>query len=432
MSSRPSNLCIITNTFHLQLLDYSKVNNIVRSSSRAERRHTEGGKRSRRNTSSVPTLRNPALCVHLDRLAEEVIESVLAGWSYRNMSDAHFAAWHNLMQGSPKLSGDSTSNSDGFPGPHRPSMQHGRNRKPVQIYLDIDHTESWSFRTHPGAFRRIVLNLFGNALKFTKVGFIRVSMKQERGDCKPHDGNVDEQPQTKVILTVSDSGKGISQEYLKSQLFTPFSQEDHFAPGTGLGLSLVRQMVVSLGGSIDVLSQVGQGTTMTVSLPLSPFVLNSAEAPAGTSDESDTGFSKDVKDHLTGKRIHLVGFDEVLTIREGIFGQDDSKQKSQVQLLESICRGWLKMDIVLPRSQNGKINAGESTNLAVVAEEDFVLSFWKSHAARPSRDGSMEENQRTCPRLVVCRDSNAMYALTKHSGGAGGRANGGISYIAEP
>ena len=348
------------------------------------------------------------------------------------MSDAHFAAWHTLMQGSPKLPGDSASNSDGFPGPHRPSMQHGRNRKPVQIYLDIDHTVSWSFRTHPGAFRRIVLNLFGNSLKFTKVGFIRVSMKQERGDCKRHDGNLDGQHQTKVVLTVSDSGKGISQDYLSNQLFTPFSQEDHFAPGTGLGLSLVRQMVVSLGGAIDVLSQVGQGTTMTVTLPLSPFVLNMDEVAPSISDESDTRLGKNMKDHLTGKRIHLVGFDKTLTLREGIFGQEDSKEKSQVQLLESICHGWLKMNVVLPSTQDGKTNEGECVDQAVIAEEDFVLSFWKSHAARPSKDGPMEENQSTCPRLVVCRDSSTMYALTKPSAGVVGRGNIGVSYISQP
>ncbi|KAJ9161170.1 hypothetical protein NKR19_g2549 [Coniochaeta hoffmannii] len=90
------------------------------------------------------------------------------------------------------------------------------------------------------------MNLFGNSLKFTKVGFIRVN----------------------ILLTVSDSGKGISEEYLRTQLYTPFAQEDYFAPGTGLGLSLVRQVVATLGGGIYVASEVGRGTDISVSLPL--------------------------------------------------------------------------------------------------------------------------------------------------------------------
>lgn len=392
------------------------MNNAVRSSLRSERGKTESGSR-------------PALCVDLDKLAEEVVESVLAGWSYRNMSGARFAAWYSFMQGSPRLSGDSASSSDGLAGPHRPSMQHGKTGTPVQIFLDIDNTVNWSFRTHPGAFRRVILNLFGNSLKFTKDGFIRVSMKQDRGDYEHHDGTLGGQHQTSVILTISDSGKGISQDYLGSQLFTPFSQEDHFAPGTGLGLSLVRQMVASLGGTIDVLSHVGQGTTITVTLPLFPYVPNGSEVPGSASNESDSGFINNLKD-LAGKRIHLLGFEKILAVREGIFGQEDSKEKSQFQLLESVCRGWLKMDVVLPRPQKGKMDACQSMNPENITEGDYVLSFGKSHATRSPKDGSAGEGPGDGPQLVVCRDSDAMYAFRKESGEAG--EDGGASSIAEP
>lgn len=92
------------------------------------------------------------------------------------------------------------------------------------------------------------MNLFGNSLKFTKLGFISIRLRQEESLKRLCGGSPD------VILTVSDSGKGIGEDYLRNHLFTPFAQEDHFAPGTGLGLSLVRQMTTALEGSINVAS----------------------------------------------------------------------------------------------------------------------------------------------------------------------------------
>lgn len=355
------------------------------------------------------------------------------------MSDAHFAAWHSTMKGSPKPSGDSpiSSNTEAsqVPGPFRPSMPHARNRRPVQIYLDIDPTVNWTFQTNPGAFRRIVLNLFGNSLKFTRTGFIRVSLQQDlqtNGDTSYfEDRSGDQQPSVNVVLTVSDSGKGISEEYLTHNLFTPFSQEDQFAPGTGLGLSLVKQMVVSLGGSISVLSQVGQGTTMTVSLPISPSIQGSRPSSRSLPEENDTGFDKIIHSHLAGRKIHLQGFDETLHIRDGIFGKEDSKQKTQVQLLESICHGWLKMVVVPPAEWQG--NGAPKDG---IPQEDFVLSLFKGPNHTLGGDGHTNNIEHaTCPCLVVCRDSNTMYALTKPAVGGKdnvGVARSGTAYIAQP
>lgn len=55
-----------------------------------------------------------------------------------------------------------------------------------------------------------------------------------------------------MTLTVADSGEGISREYLKNNLFTPFVQENPTLFGMGLGISIVRQIVGELNGSIDV------------------------------------------------------------------------------------------------------------------------------------------------------------------------------------
>ncbi|KAF2143384.1 uncharacterized protein K452DRAFT_317537 [Aplosporella prunicola CBS 121167] len=65
------------------------------------------------------------------------------------------------------------------------------------------------------------------------------------------------------ILKVMDTGKGISPDFLRRGIYTPFQQEDSFSPGAGLGLSIVRQIVEGMKGDIDVQSQTKVGTDVT-------------------------------------------------------------------------------------------------------------------------------------------------------------------------
>ena len=102
--------------------------------------------------------------------------------------------------------------------------------------------------------------MVGNALKYTTAGSIGVSLtllekhKTESG--------------RSVVLVVSDTGSGMSENHLRNHLFTPFMQEDALYEGTGLGMSIVKQLLESLGGSITVSSKLGSGTKVTLSVPL--------------------------------------------------------------------------------------------------------------------------------------------------------------------
>ena len=96
-------------------------------------------------------------------------------------------------------------------------------------------------------------NLFGNALKFTpEGGTIKVGCRRTGGG---------------VIVTVADSGCGISEEALP-HIFEKFYQADssHATKGNGLGLPLVKRIVELCGGSVGVSSEVGKGTVFTVKL----------------------------------------------------------------------------------------------------------------------------------------------------------------------
>lgn len=97
----------------------------------------------------------------------------------------------------------------------------------------------------------------GNAFKYTKSGSISVSLNYS----KPSQNG-----KTEVQLLVEDTGQGISAEFQKHHLWTPFMQENTHAVGTGLGLSIVKQVIEDIGGTISVDSEVGRGTKIKVSL----------------------------------------------------------------------------------------------------------------------------------------------------------------------
>lgn len=142
--------------------------------------------------------------------------------------------------------------------------------KPAPIVIvDMQYRDNWLFSIEGGAWRRIVMNLFGNALKYTESGFVHLELSSSN---KLQSGST-------LILRIRDSGRGISQEFLDTHLYTAFKQENSLASGTGLGLNLVRQMALDLGGQIDISSEIHSGTSAVFSVPL--------QSPLGELSEKD-------------------------------------------------------------------------------------------------------------------------------------------------
>ncbi|WP_374671041.1 PAS domain S-box protein [Acidovorax temperans] len=114
---------------------------------------------------------------------------------------------------------------------------------------------------HGDALRlqQILLNLLGNALKFTETGRVQLRIDYERTDTGW------------LLLEVEDTGIGIASQHL-DRIFDPFAQADASTTrrfgGTGLGTTITRQLTELMGGTISVRSTVGVGTTFTVRLPL--------------------------------------------------------------------------------------------------------------------------------------------------------------------
>jgi signal transduction histidine kinase len=112
--------------------------------------------------------------------------------------------------------------------------------------------------TDAARLRQIIVNLVGNALKFTEKGRVRVCVEADQLD-----GNA------LIVLAVSDTGTGIPAADLAT-IFEEFRQVggsvgEH--QGTGLGLSITQSLVQLLGGTIGVESESGQGSIFTVRIP---------------------------------------------------------------------------------------------------------------------------------------------------------------------
>jgi light-regulated signal transduction histidine kinase (bacteriophytochrome)/CheY-like chemotaxis protein len=109
--------------------------------------------------------------------------------------------------------------------------------------------------------RQVILNIVGNAIKFTAAGQVTLSVRCEDMALES----------SSVVISIADSGVGIPEEEL-GQVFEKFHQADASSTrkhgGTGLGLAISRELVYLMGGTISLASKVGVGSTFTVALPL--------------------------------------------------------------------------------------------------------------------------------------------------------------------
>ncbi|KAK5269050.1 hypothetical protein LTR99_009391 [Exophiala xenobiotica] len=231
------------------VLDFSKVNSFQKVW-QASNKKSWGSKRnnflgpdnsSKSLSHGAPPLLQLFGVTDVSCVLEEVVDGLVLGHTYNSGIDITDVSRQARGRGAAR------------------TRMNGASPEPVDIIVDVEQAD-WNFLTQPGAVRRIIMNITGNAIKYTTQGSIHVRLRL-KASTEP-DGN------ESMIFTVTDTGKGISQEFLSSRLFVPFAQENSLAPGTGLGMSIVRSIVLMLGGTIDVKSAVNQGTTVEVALPM--------------------------------------------------------------------------------------------------------------------------------------------------------------------
>jgi signal transduction histidine kinase/ActR/RegA family two-component response regulator len=224
---------------------------------------------------------------------------------------------------------------------------------PVLVTTYIEKNRNWTLPLDKGAWKRILLNLCSNALKYTVAGHIEVALSLLEGT---------ESECTNVSLSVTDTGIGMSQEFLKHHLFTPFTQENILTPGTGLGLSLVKSIVESIQGKIFIESCLHEGTRVTVNVPLEP----ERESP----DQSKVRESFKLRNKLQGLSLGMLSITS-----DGAGSQSKVRitnlPKALEQSIRNICEETYSMivtdlsahtvpnvDVILVETQSSSVSAG--------------------------------------------------------------------------
>jgi signal transduction histidine kinase/CheY-like chemotaxis protein len=307
--------------------------------------------------------------VNLANLVEEVVEAVLMGYSVQH--DFLYAEDDELAS----MSTPTNHHSAAHPLPRSRSIANTRGR--IRLVLDIPYRGNWHVYTQPGAWRRVIMNLFGNSLKYTNSGIVMVRIIPTSD---PSGSSLS------VRLNILDTGKGIAKHYLDTRLYKAFSQEDQLSSGTGLGLAIVKQVVDSLEGEIDLQSIQGQGTSVGVdlSVPLAEVVPSLFE----TSD-----LSPDLLERLRGRQVYILEDASTETV-----GQHHTSSEAENELLATLTstlKGWFEIEVT-----SGAVWPTSGPDLVI------LLKPWLKYFEKGARDDIFRQ-----PILLVAYDALEMAVL---------------------
>jgi PAS domain S-box-containing protein len=246
----------------------------------------------------------------------------------------------------------------------RPSIE----AKHIRLRMGLDF-EPKKIYADPDRLQQVVWNLLSNAIKFTpEKGQITIELESDESE-------------TKVI--VSDTGKGVSPEFLPF-VFDRFRQADGTTTrqhgGLGLGLAVVRHIVELHGGTVDVKSKgEGKGTTFTVCLPLIETPSTNIEETNGHNlgakqSNSDKSILSVKQSELKGKRILLIDDEnDTLEMLAAVLDQNGAEVKAQTNVREALeaVKEW-KPDVVI-------------SDIAMPEEDGY--SFIRKLRALPPEEG---------------------------------------------
>lgn len=219
--------------------------------------------------------------------------------------------------------------------------------KSIELSVDIGHLVPKILKFDYVRIHQCMANLISNAIKFTRVGSVRVSVRHEVVDPDEY----------LISVAVADSGIGISEE-AAARLFAEFSQADESTTrqfgGTGLGLVISRKLARMMGGDISLASQPGEGSTFTLT-----FRAGAALSPKLSPASPSRGEHRMLSAPLPGLKILLV--------------DDNTINRNVVRLLLS------PSGVVITEAANGK------EALDRLAEQPFDLVLLDVHM--PVMDG---------------------------------------------
>ncbi|KEY64631.1 hypothetical protein S7711_02835 [Stachybotrys chartarum IBT 7711] len=367
------------------LLDYTKINRLAKSTKDQVKLFDDTATSDNENALLQSQLTTLTSSISVDTLVEETVESVFAGYRFLmpapssldaeqhdTPSDRSFAGTFGMLRPPPRADDDLIS------------IRSSTNSH-VAIFLDIAPNVSWLGSCEPGALRRLIMNVLGNSLKFTTKGCVLIRLGQE---CSSSGRT--------LTLTISDTGRGIAPEFLRNEVFTPFKQEDSLDPGAGLGLSLVRQILDSLGGTVQLESKRGFGTVATLTLPF----------PVTNTVEADSAFKQHLS-ALKNLRVSLRGLGHEVRAEDRGF-----VPFSESVIMHDLCKDWLKLEVVPADSVDVRPD--------ILICSDLTLK----ELVPPGNGGILP------PVVVICRNALTAHVFSKRHRESG--KTGIMEFISQP
>lgn len=226
-------------------------------------------------------------------------------------------------------------------------LAHEIQGKKIDYYTEIETGIPKKIKGDPLRLKQVLVNIAGNAVKYTKSGHVSIKAKVLRGL---------EENKLELMFAVEDTGIGIKEEQMDI-LFKPFVQVDSTATrsygGTGLGLPISKALVEKMGGTINVQSQYGKGSTFIFTI-----IVEKAEVSMDLETTIDGGKRKKEvasKDELAGRRILLVEDNEInqkltkiILENSGAIVEIAENGKKALELIRNRFYDGVLMDIQMP------------------------------------------------------------------------------------
>ncbi len=191
--------------------------------------------------------------------------------------------------------------------------------KNLELKSDISEDTPQYIKADPTRLRQILLNLCGNALKFTRKGSVTIRIKcKSRKETDP-----EKLPEYALYFAVQDTGIGIPED-AQAQLFNPFSQADSSISrkygGSGLGLAICRRLIEAMGGKIGIESEEGQGSTFFFTLQVRGGNPDEIGKHASTAIKSDGTGQKSAPENMPERILHILVVDDNKVNRDVVAG----------------------------------------------------------------------------------------------------------------
>ena len=277
------------------------------------------------------------------------------------------------------------------------------------LSLDVDYIFPLpeTIHTDPLRLRQVLANLIGNAVKFTERGAVRIALS-----CLPGSDR-----SAQVRFAISDTGIGIPADKI-GELFQPFMQVDASASrrygGTGLGLAISRRLAKALGGDVEVVSQLGEGSTFTLTIDAGSLEgVRMLQSPKAPSTATETLVSRKQEATIHGRVLLAEDVPSVQLVLAKVLQQ----MNLQVEIAEDGCLACemaeksqaegKPFDLILMDIQMPKMNGYEATRWLRRHGWRNPIVALTAHAMVGDREKCLASGLRRLPRQALCRDGTS-------------------------